>query len=184
MSRRPDHVARALSEPVELSEYDPEWPALFEAEADALHAILPPESTGRIEHIGSTAVPGLAAKPIIDILIETPSLQRVQEEIAPILTARGYEFFWRPGPDALAWFIKRDEAGARTHHIHFMTPGRGFQDRISFRDHLRTNPAAASAYAELKRKAAAAHGNDRRAYAAAKTDFIRKALRDAGKCGP
>src|SRR5690606_32644297 len=121
VSRRPDHVARALSEPVELSEYDPEWPALFAAEADALHAILPPESTGRIEHIGSTAVPGLAAKPIIDILIETPSLQRVQEEIAPILTARGYEFFWRPGPDALAWFIKRDEAGARTHHIHFMT---------------------------------------------------------------
>lgn len=176
-------MARALSEPVELSEYDPAWPALFEAEADALRVVLPPEFLGRIEHIGSTAVPGLAAKPIIDILVESSNLRRVQEEIAPVLTACGYEFFWRPAPNGLAWFIRRDAAGRRTHHIHFMTPGRGFQDRIGFRDHLRADPAAARAYAELKREAAAAHGDDRRAYAKAKTEFIRKALLGARKGG-
>ena len=128
MNAKPRHVERALQEPVEIVPYDPGWPALFAAEAEHLRALLPAVLIGRIEHFGSTAVPGLAAKPIVDMLLEVRSMEAVAQHIAPILKREGYEFFWRdrerglPGI-AYAWFIKRDAAGRRTHHIHCLEPG-------------------------------------------------------------
>jgi GrpB-like predicted nucleotidyltransferase (UPF0157 family) len=124
----------------------------------------------------------MPAKPIIDILVEVPDLERVRREIVPILARHGYTFFWRPpspGDPAIdyAWFIKRGPGGARSHHVHFMPPGPAFDARLAFRDRLRVDPAAARAYADLKRRAAAAHKHDRRAYAAAKSAFIRRTLR-------
>jgi GrpB-like predicted nucleotidyltransferase (UPF0157 family) len=178
-----DHVARAREERVEVVDYDPAWPQRFEEEAAALRATLPEGIIGRIEHFGSTAVPGMPAKPIVDVLVEVPNLEMVRREVAPRLERRGYEFFWRPtspgAPDIdYAWFIKRDAAGRRTHHVHFLPPDSPYWDRLAFRDLLIGNPAVAQGYASVKRAAAAAHADDREAYARAKGDFIRRALRE------
>ena len=184
MNANPRHVQRALQERVEIVPYDPAWPARFEEEATRLRALLPAELIGRIEHFGSTAVPGLAAKPIIDMLVEVRSMEDVAERIAPLLQAHGYEFFWRapehglPGMD-YAWFIRRDVAGRRTHHVHFLEPGSSEWERLLFRDYLRAHPDAAREYGALKRRVAAEHPDDRVAYAKAKTDFVAAAMRAA-----
>jgi GrpB protein len=97
---------------------------------------------GRIEHYGSTAVPGLAAKPIVDMLIEVTDLDATRARIAPILDGEGYDYFWRPTfgdnvPPWYAWFIKRDQrGGARTHHLHMITRG------LEFADHWRAQGPA------------------------------------------
>jgi GrpB-like predicted nucleotidyltransferase (UPF0157 family) len=181
MERRSDQVARAKAEPVEVVEHDPTWADAFAAEAAELRRLLPSRLLGRVEHFGSTAVPGLAAKPIVDVLVETPDLERVRAEVAPLLEARGYAFFWRPPSpgDAevdYAWFIKRRPDGSRSHHVHFLPPGPAFDARLAFRDRLRADPELARAYGDLKRRAAAAHRNDRAAYAAAKSRFIARTL--------
>ena len=82
-----------------LSDYDPRWPSLFEAERDQLRACLPRELLARIEHFGSTAVPGLVAKPVVDLLEEVGDLQDARRRIAPLLEAQGYDFFWRSARD-------------------------------------------------------------------------------------
>ena len=111
-------------------------------------------------------------------------MEAVAQHIAPILRREGYEFFWRdrerglPGI-AYAWFIKRDAAGRRTHHIHCLEPGSGEWERLLYRDYLRAHPAAARSYGELKQRMAAEHPGDRVAYAKAKTDFIAAAMRAA-----
>ena len=186
MKAKPRHVERALHERVEIVPYDPAWPARFEEEAARLRVLLPAELTGRIEHFGSTAVPRLAAKPIIDMLVEVGSMEAVAQRIAPILKREGYEYFWRdrdrePGLRGIdyAWFIRRDAAGRRTHHIHCLESGSSEWERLLFRDYLRAHPDAAREYGELKRRIAAEHPDDRVAYAKAKTDFIAAAMRAA-----
>lgn len=79
-----------------MAPYDPEWPRAFEREAAHLRACLPADLIGRIEHFGSTAVPGLAAKPIVDMLVEVSSLAEVTARVVPIPEAQGYDYFWRP----------------------------------------------------------------------------------------
>lgn len=185
MVRLPAFVRRARAETVEIADYDPAWPRRFEEEAARLRARLD-GLIGRIEHIGSTAVPGLAAKPIVDLMVEVPDLETVRSRIAPRLSREGYEFFWRPtspgDPDiAYAWFIRRDASGKRTHHIHMTPPGSPYWDRVTFRDHLRSHPEDAAAYAALKREAARSHKTDRAAYARAKSAFIREILARAGR---
>jgi GrpB-like predicted nucleotidyltransferase (UPF0157 family) len=109
--------------------YNPLWPELFRLEKEHLLACLPGVLVRRVEHFGSTAVPGLAAKPVIDILVEVADVDRTKVQIVPVLEAQGYDYFWRPtrgddGPPFYAWFIKRDPAsGARTHHIHMVEGG-------------------------------------------------------------
>lgn len=181
-----DPAARALAEPVDVVPYDPGWPALFAEEAARLRRLLPPRLVGRIEHIGSTAVPGLPAKPIVDISLEVPDLACVRREIAPILEPLGYELFWRerdPGDPvpAYAWFTRRDVAGRRTHNIHLLPPDSPHWDRLAFRDHLRAHPEVARAYGALKVRLAAEHRHDRRAYASAKGRFIQDVLRRTSK---
>lgn len=170
------HVKRATRERVEIVPYDPTWPHAFERERAHLLACLPPGSVGRFEHFGSTAVPGLAAKPVVDMLVEVRSLKEVCEIIAPILEAQGYEFFWRPSwrdgvSPEYTWFIKRDDRGRRSHHIHMLTPSSPEWERLLFRDYLIAHPEAARAYGELKQRVAG-ESDDRLAYAEAKTDFI------------
>jgi GrpB-like predicted nucleotidyltransferase (UPF0157 family) len=170
---------------VVLSEPDPAWPEAFAAERDRLRAYFPDIQFGRIEHVGSTAVPGLIAKPIVDMAIEVPDLRTVHARIAPVLKAAGYEYFWRPkGPGeagvAYAWFIKRDASGARSHHLHMLPPDSPHWDRVRFRDLLRARPDLAAEYAAVKRAAAARHGRDRAAYARAKGRFIRRVMTGPG----
>ena len=184
MSGGNDHVSRARDETVVLSEYDPAWPARFEAESERLRRLLSGLPIGRIEHVGSTAVPGLCGKPIVDLMVEVPDYGLVRDRIAPILTDAGYEYFWRPlspGDPGIdyAWFIRRDTAGRRSHHVHMAPAASPYWDRVTFRDRLRADPDLAAEYAAVKRSALRESGGDRAAYARAKGPFIRRVLATA-----
>ena len=172
-----EKIARVVKEEVAVVAYDPRWPEAFEAERIHLLSCLPRDLIGRIEHFGSTAVPGLAAKPIVDMLVEVTNLDETRKRIAPILEGQGYDYFWRPTwgddtPPFYAWFIKRDAAGNRTHHIHMVEPGFEHWDRLLFRDYLKEYPDIARAYGDLKVKLSEAHRGDRVTYTEAKTEFI------------
>jgi len=150
---------------------------LFEEEKKHLFDCLPHEIIKRIEHFGSTAIPHLSAKPIIDILVEVTSLEKTKKVIVPILTAQEYDYFWRPthgddGPPFYAWFIKRDVHGNRTHHIHMVESDFEHWDRLFFRDYLIEHPNLAKEYQQLKLHVADKFPNNRVAYTAAKTKFI------------
>lgn len=172
-------IQRVLREEIALSPYDPGWPESFRQEKEHLLACLPADLVRRLEHFGSTAVPGLAAKPIVDILVEVTDLQATRERIAPMLEAQGYDYFWRPthgddGPPFYAWFIKRDlRTGARTHHLHMVE--RDFVehwDRLLFRDYLIEKPLVAREYEGLKTRLASASRRDRIVYTRGKTAFV------------
>lgn len=174
----PGLIARLVAEDIAVVPYDPSWPDAFEAERNHLRACLPADLLGRIEHFGSTAVPGLSAKPIVDMLVEVTDLQAVRERVAPNLVAQGYEYIWRPttgddGPPWYAWFIKRDPAtGERTHHIHMVEASFiEHWDRLLFRDYLIEHPDEADEYATLKTRLAE-ESADRVEYTEAKTEFV------------
>ncbi len=156
--------------PIVIEAYDPAWPAMFAAEREALAGALAPWLVGGIEHIGSTAVPDLAAKPIIDIMAgvaDLPSSRPAIEALKPL----SYCYFDFE-PERLHWFCKPSDQ-ERTHHLHlvpFENPL--WVERLAFRDRLRSDAAARAAYLDLKRRLAAAHRDDREAYTAAKTGFI------------
>ena len=174
-----EKIARVLAEEVDLVAYDPRWPDLFEQERDHLLACLPPDLVRRIEHFGSTAVPGLLAKPIVDMLVEVTCLKTTRERVPPILEPLGYDYFWRPTwgddtPPFYAWFIKRDDRGNRTHHIHMVEADFEHWDRLLFRDYLIEHPDAVREYGELKTRLSAAHRGDRVAYTAAKGELVQR----------
>ncbi len=174
------------AEAVGIVPYDPIWREWFRQERDHLRACLPAELLGRIEHFGSTAVPGLAAKPIIDILVELTSLDEARDRVVPVLTSEGYAHFWSPNwggdptPRRYVWFIKRDARGRRTHHIHFLEPGfTRCWDRLLFRDYLIAHPQVAAEYEALKVALAQDHPRHRQAYTLGKREFIDRVTRQA-----
>ena len=172
-----DKLARVLGESIDVVAYDPSWPSIYEAEADRLAAFFPPGSIRRVEHIGSTAVPGMAAKPIIDILVGVDEFDFVVADVAPAMEAAGYDCFMRPaigneGP-RYPWFIGRDEDGKRISHVHVVLASDESQwERVLFRDRLRVCPDVARSYSELKRDLANRFSDDREAYTLAKSEFI------------
>jgi GrpB-like predicted nucleotidyltransferase (UPF0157 family) len=179
-------IRRVTSEEVAVVAYDPRWPELFRRERVHLLACLPRDLVRRVEHFGSTAVPGLAAKPIVDMLVEVTDLEAVKDRVAPLLEAQGYDYFWRPthgddGPPFYAWFIKRDPAtGVRTHHIHMVEAHFcEHWDRLLFRDHLIAHPEVAREYERLKQQLAAESPRDRVAYTRAKGEFVRRVTEEA-----
>ena len=171
-------IRRVVQEEVAIVPYDPTWPASFRAEKAHLLACPPTDLIRRIEHFGSTAVPGLAAKPVVDVLVEVTDLEATKTLIVPVLEAQGYDYFWRPthgddGPPFYAWFIKRDpRSGTRTHHIH-MVEGHFTQhwDRLLFRDYLIEHPEVAKEYEALKIRLSET-SRDRVVYTEGKTEFI------------
>lgn len=176
-----EKIERVLRDTISLADYDPAWPSLFDEEKTHLFSCLPSGVVTRIEHYGSTSIPGMPAKPIIDMLVEVVSLEAARREIVPILEGQGYDFFWRPVRDGdteshYAWFIKRDGNGVRTHHIHMVEAHFHLWEGLVFRDYLRAHPAQAQAYLRLKRSLAKKHADDRIAYTAGKTEFIRETL--------
>ncbi|WP_424813317.1 GrpB family protein [Roseococcus sp. YIM B11640] len=163
---------------VSLVEYDPAWPTMYAAEAGRLREALPPGLILAMEHFGSTAIPGLIAKPVIDILIAVPSLEQARASAVAPMGALGYAF-WADNPkrDRL-FFVKGlpPAAPQRTHHVH-MTVGDGeMWRRLAFRDHLRAHPEEAARYAALKRDLAARHREDREAYTEAKSGYVEMVL--------
>lgn len=162
-----------MAEQIEIAEYDPRWPARFAAEAEQIRRLLGTPFL-EIEHYGSTAVPGLAAKPVIDMLVAVDSIVSA-ERYATTLVQNGYEpvdpRYREIWPERIV--LIRRERGARVCHVHLMLRRHTAWTRlIAFRDHLRTHPDVAREYADLKRSLAGTLGHDRHAYMSAKGDFI------------
>ena len=169
--------ARARNEPVRLTPYDPAWPDAFERERAALEAAIGPWAVGGIHHVGSTAVPGLAAKPIVDILVGVEDLETSRECFEPLARL---EYLYAPyRSEEMHWFCK-PRPDRRTHHLHLVPAGsRRYVEELAFRDLLRADPRVADAYAALKRELALRFRDDREAYTDAKAGFIREALAGA-----
>ncbi|MFY9510835.1 MAG: GrpB family protein [Rubrivivax sp.] len=153
---------------IEVVSFDESWTRQFETEAWLLEALLRGES--RIHHIGSTSVPGLAAKPIVDILIEIDDVARL-DAFGERFRSLGYEPRGENGIPGRRYFVKGSPE--RTHQIHAFTTGSHDALRhLAVRDYLRGHPDECQAYAQVKLKAAAVCGNDIHRYVALKSGFL------------
>ncbi|MGB5111174.1 MAG: GrpB family protein [Mycobacterium sp.] len=166
--------------PVQLAGYDPAWPGMFAEERDRLKISLQPWLRGPIQHVGSTAVPDLLAKPVIDIAAPVESLGDARRAI-PVLQEAGW-LHWPSDPNGSwrLWFL-RPRPEARTHHLYLISHDDShLHELTAFRDRLRADQVARERYAELKSSLAQKHRLDRDAYTAAKTLFIAELLKQAG----
>jgi GrpB-like predicted nucleotidyltransferase (UPF0157 family) len=168
------------ADPIIVVPYDEAWPSLFEEERDRIECAIGPWVEDS-EHVGSTAVPGLAAKPVIDIMVGVKSL-----DDSAILVERlegiGYEYvpeFERVLP--FRRYFRKMRDGRRTHQIHLVERSNTeWWDRhLLFRDYLRADPEFAGEYAHLKYELSDRFGEDRKAYTDAKTHFISEVVRRA-----
>jgi GrpB-like predicted nucleotidyltransferase (UPF0157 family) len=156
---------------------------LFIAEVERLWTVLDPDQVLGIEHFGSTAVPGLAAKPIIDILIAVGSLARAKDTLVRPIATLGY-LYWpeNPKPDRM-FFVKGmpPYGERRTHHVHITEPdGEMWRRRLPFRDYLLAHRDEARRYEALKYDLAARFPGDRDGYTDAKTEFVEEIYRKIG----
>ena len=160
--------------PIHVVPYDPSWADRFEAERVILEQVLFPWRRGPVEHVGSTAVVGLCAKPVIDIMVGVVSLDEC-EPAKQALTPLGYQYA-EYKTEVMRWFCKPSFA-FRTHHLHLVPFGSElWEQRLSFRDLLRSDRAVAQEYAALKQDLARKFEFDREAYTDAKGPFIARAL--------
>lgn len=164
-------------EPIHLVPYDAAWPRRFAEERTLLESVLRPWLAGPIEHIGSTAVPGLTAKPVLDIMAGVHDLPSSAAACAA-LEQVGYMYFpYRP--DVMHWLCKPSPA-KRTHHLHLVPVHSPlWSDRLLFRDYLRSSATATAEYAALKIALAERHRLDREAYTDGKGEFVRRNLERA-----
>jgi GrpB-like predicted nucleotidyltransferase (UPF0157 family) len=170
-----------LDEPIRLVSYDPSWPQRFLTERDALQEAIGSWATGGIHHVGSTAVPRLEAKPVIDILVGVESLAVSKACFDPLAKL---SYLYAPYRAAeMHWFCK-PHPSRRTHHLHLVPVGsQQYRDELAFRDRLRSDPQVAGRYASLKRELAERHRDDREAYTEAKSDFVRAILSSEARPG-
>lgn len=152
---------------ITVAPYDPDWPRLFTDEAAFLRRLLP--CLRALEHIGSTAVPGLAAKPVVDIMGAVDTLDEVPPRL-PALATHGYALVETGMRDRI--FLQRP--GFNLHVVTLASWPR--QKERLLRDALRADPAAAADYAALKRRLAVVHGDDVSAYTRAKTAFVQRIM--------
>ena len=152
-----------------------EWKTLFEQEARLLHSATG-DSILRIEHTGSTAIPGMAAKPIIDITIAVSSLKQALE-LVPAIEALGYEYKPKDTVAERLFFSKEAYPDFRTHHLNITELGSGFwRTQITFRDYLQENDEIAREYIELKKHIADQYSQSENPDPEAKIDFVNKVL--------
>lgn len=163
-----------MNEPIRLSAYDPDWPRQFERERGALSSAIGSWVSGGIHHVGSTAVPGLEAKPIIDILVGVRDLDQSRACFEPLAAL---EYFYAPYLPAEMHWLCKPHPSRRTHHLHLVPAGsERYRAELSFRDRLRADDELATEYRALKRLLARRFEHDREAYTIAKADFIQRAL--------
>ena len=175
------HSLGSPGEHIAIVAYSADWPRIFEREAAAILAACRPWIT-EVHHIGSTSVPGLASKPILDTLPVAAGPAEALEAVSPI-TAMGYRY---RGENGIAgrFYFDRVVDGRTVMHVHVFPAGHPEVRRhLAFRDHLRTNPDVAREYERLKWELAARYRDDRRTYTDSKAAFITgvidAALRDA-----
>jgi len=164
----------AAEDTIEIVEPDPSWPDQFIAESRAIEEMLRPLEP-RIEHFGSTAIPNLPAKPIIDIFIILEDVSVWPHLVTP-LSRLGY-IYWAGNPRTDRMFFVKGMppfGRRRSHHVHVRTPTDVTE--LDFRNWLRAHPADAARYAKIKRELAERFASDREAYTAAKGEFIQQIL--------
>jgi len=181
--RTPDEIvdeilARTTSarSPLVVADYDDRWPAYFEEVAQPVRDALA-DLDAEVEHVGATSVPGLAAKPIVDIDVVVDSAEDVPAAIER-LRSLGYVYQGDKGIEGRAAFMW--PPGARRHHLYVVVRGSPpHVAHVEFRDYLRDHPGAARDYGVLKKELAVRYGDDPLAYGEAKTDFVTGVLRAA-----
>ncbi|HSC91722.1 MAG TPA: GrpB family protein [Gaiellaceae bacterium] len=152
--------------------YDPSWPERFDEERRLLEDALAPWLVRGVHHVGSTAVPGLAAKPVVDVLAGVESLEASRPAIEALAPLEYVYAAYRT--EYMHWFCKPSPA-RRTHHLHLIPHDHPqFAARLRFRDALRADPVLAAEYEALKRRLAAEHRDDREAYTDAKAAFVER----------
>ncbi len=165
--------------PIEIVPYNEKWITLYLDEKNRIEKVLTNKVALQIEHFGSTAVQGLASKPIIDILVEIPTLtEPLKTFIINSMEKIGYQFIWRtddnvPYMNFVKGYTLHGFEG-NTYHVHVGDKNHSLWDRICFRDYLRENKLIADEYAKLKIELAKTHKFNRENYTQAKTEFITK----------
>jgi GrpB-like predicted nucleotidyltransferase (UPF0157 family) len=178
MSRDP----KMKDEPVRIVRYDPAWLDRFETERAILDQTIGKWITGGIHHVGSTAVPGLAAKPVIDILAGVEDLPSARPCFGALADLDYQHAPYRS--EEMHWFCKPDPSH-RTHHLHLVPTGSPrYRAELAFRDSLRAHLDLATEYSELKQRLAAEYRDDREAYTEAKRDFIARVLANTALAAP
>jgi GrpB-like predicted nucleotidyltransferase (UPF0157 family) len=164
-----------MADEIDIVDYDPNWPRLFEEERALIERALPPDQLLAIEHAGSTAIPSLAAKPIIDIFLAVRSIDVARATLVEPVKAIGY-VYWAENPDKERMFFVKGMppyGERRTHHIHVLEPKSEFLQRtLAFRDYLRKHPDETARYHRLKQELAQRHRSDREAYTRAKDSYV------------
>ena len=162
---------------VEVVPYDPAWPEMFAREADEIAEVLGPEAIA-IHHIGSTSIPHLCAKPIVDVLVEVCDIERV-DDFNDEMTRRGYQPRGEYGIPGRRYFVKGGDT-TRTHHVHVFQIGHPDVERhLNFRDYLISHPEEAQAYGRLKEELAQQFPEDIEGYMAGKDGLIKEMDRKA-----
>lgn len=165
---------------VELRAHRPEWHAVYASEADRLRELLGDRLCG-VEHVGSTAVEGLPAKPVVDVLGLVADLETARELVVPLADA-GYAH--RHGDVSGRVFLAKGPPANRTHYLSLVpVGGRVHREQVAFRDYLRDHPGTAARYARLKWELAARYPQARESYTAAKEPFIEEVLATALAAG-
>ena len=167
-------------DPIAVVPYDPGWPRRFDAERAVLERILELWLREGIHHVGSTAVPGLAAKPVIDMVASVRDLEEAHAAFAPL---RRHSYVDAPHRPGIAHHFSKlsSRLGEVTHGLHLTEPGSDlWVERLAFRDALRNDPALAAEYAALKLNLAGKHPTDLAAYTAGKRAFVVRVLAAAG----
>ncbi len=168
-----ESLALAINEDVSLLTYDPTWPAIFEAEQRSLKSLCGAHLIA-IEHIGSTAIPGMSAKPIIDIMASVDSMT-VADSLLNILCDAGYDTSaeYNATIGNRRWLMRHKD-GHRTHHLHLLEQhSKDWIDCLAFRDALRSNGNLALEYLQLKKRLLLQYPTDREAYTQSKSAFVR-----------
>jgi GrpB-like predicted nucleotidyltransferase (UPF0157 family) len=158
---------------IRVSDHDPAWAKQFDSERQRIVDAVGPIAV-RIHHIGSTAVPKMKAKPIIDILLEVSSLEALDEQ-SPALEAIGYEAMGEFGISGRRYFRRDDADGTRTHQVHaFKAAARDVIRHLAFRDYMRAHRQIALEYGKLKERLAGEHPHDMEAYTNGKDAFVKE----------
>ena len=169
-----------MADEIEIVDYDPSWPRLFEEERGRLESALPSDRFVAIEHAGSTAIAGLAAKPIIDIFVAVPSIEQARATLVEPIEKIGY-VHWADNPKRDRMFFVKGMppyGPRRTHHVHVSEPtSEAWRRPLLFRDYLRCHPDEAERYHRLKHDLASRYRHDREAYTTAKDAFVEAIIR-------
>ena len=165
---------------VEVVPHNPNWRNEFEVEAKQIAAVMG-ETLITIHHIGSTAIHGIYAKPVIDMLVEVRDITEVDAR-SSAMESLGYEVKGEFGIPGRRYFRKDNQAGIRTHQVHTFESGSAQVTRhLAFRNFLNAHPEEAQKYSELKRKLAAEHPQNMDGYISGKDDFIKEIDRRAAQ---